>query len=54
MSEFSSSTVECWSEVERSGGVEWLAGTDLDEDLAYTVRYYLGGPIQESEYGARI
>ena len=30
--------------------LEWLSGTDLDEDLAYTVRHYLGGSKQVPEY----
>ena len=34
--------------------LQWLAGTDLDKDLAYTVRHYLGGPIQDMEYDAGI
>lgn len=32
----------------------WLSGTDPDEDLAYTVRHYLGRPIQDPEYDAGI
>lgn len=31
-----------------------LAGTDLDEDLAYTVRHHLGRSKQEPEYDASI
>jgi exodeoxyribonuclease X len=34
--------------------LQWLSGTDLDEDLAYTVRHYLGGASQEMEYDANI
>ena len=34
--------------------LEWLSGTDLDEDLAYTVRHYLGGSIQGPEYDSGI
>lgn len=34
--------------------LQWLAGTDLDEDLAYTVGHYLGSPIQEPEYDSGI
>jgi exodeoxyribonuclease X len=34
--------------------LEWLSGTDLDEDLAYTVRHYLGRPIQDVKYDVGI
>jgi DNA polymerase III epsilon subunit-like protein len=34
--------------------LQWLAGTDLDEDLAYTVRHYLGQSSQEPKYDANI
>ena len=34
--------------------LQWLSGTDLDEDLAYTVRHYLGGPVQGPEYDSSI
>jgi exodeoxyribonuclease X len=34
--------------------LQWLSGTDLDEDLAYTVRHYLGGSPQGMEYDANI
>jgi exodeoxyribonuclease X len=34
--------------------LEWLSGTNLDEDLAYTVRYYLSQPRQSSEYDVSI
>ena len=34
--------------------LEWLSGTDLDEDLEYTVRHYLGGPVQGMEYDSGI
>lgn len=34
--------------------LEWLTGTDLDEDLAYTVRHYLGRPTQGMEYDVSI
>jgi exodeoxyribonuclease X len=34
--------------------LQWLTGTDLDEDLEYTVRHYLDGPMQEPEYDASI
>ena len=34
--------------------LEWLAGTDLDEDLAYTVRHYFGGSTPDPEYDATI
>jgi exodeoxyribonuclease X len=34
--------------------LEWLSSTDLDEDLAYTVRHYLGGPDIGPDYDANI
>ncbi len=34
--------------------LEWLSGTDLDEDLAYTVRHYLGRPTPDMEYDTGI
>ena len=34
--------------------LQWLSGTDLDEDLAYTVRHYLGGLLQGPEYDSGI
>ena len=34
--------------------LQWLAGTDLDEDLTYTVRHYLGQSIEDLEYDAGI
>ena len=34
--------------------LEWLAGTDLDEDLDYTVRHYLGRGNAGSDYDASI
>lgn len=34
--------------------LQWLSSTDLDEDLAYTVGHYLGGPIQGMEYDSGI
>lgn len=34
--------------------LRWLSGTVLDEDLAYTVRHYLGGTTQAPEYDAGI
>ncbi len=34
--------------------LQWLAGTELDEDLAYTVGHYLGSPIQDAKYDASI
>ena len=34
--------------------LQWLSGTDLDEDLTYTVRHYLGGPVQGPEYDSGI
>jgi exodeoxyribonuclease X len=34
--------------------LQWLSGTDLDEDLVYTVRHYLGGPTQDMEYDSGI
>ena len=34
--------------------LQWLSGTDLDEDLAYTVRHNLGGTVQGPEYDSGI
>jgi DNA polymerase III epsilon subunit-like protein len=34
--------------------LQWLSGTDLDEDLGFTVGYYLGNPIQDVKYDASI
>ena len=34
--------------------LQWLSGTDLDEDLEYTVQHYLGGSPQEMEYDSGI
>jgi uncharacterized protein (DUF3820 family) len=34
--------------------LQWLTGTDLDEDLAYTVGHYLGSTIQDVKYNAGI
>jgi len=34
--------------------LQWLSSTDLDEDLAYTVGHYLGGPTQDMDYDAGI
>jgi exodeoxyribonuclease X len=34
--------------------LEWLSGTKLDADLAYTVRHYLGKIGQGSEYDVGI
>ena len=34
--------------------LQWLSSTDLDEDLAYTVRNYLGQSSQDPEYDASI
>ena len=34
--------------------LEWLSGTNLDEDLAFTVRHYLLQSRQDSEYDAGI
>ena len=31
-----------------------ISSTDLDEDLAYTVRHYLGGSTQDMDYDAGI
>lgn len=33
---------------------EWLSGTDLDEDLAYTVRHYLSGSAMGTDYDTSI
>jgi exodeoxyribonuclease X len=34
--------------------LQWLSSTDLDEDLAYTVEHYLGGPTQDMDYDVGI
>ncbi len=34
--------------------LEWLSGTDLDEDLGYTVRHYLDGPTRDVKYDSSI
>jgi hypothetical protein len=34
--------------------LQWLTGTDLDEDLAYTVGHYLGQSAQEPDYDPSI